>query len=340
MATTTATTTLYVVQHCWFAGPHHGQPPVDYMRLLSTLQDAEQVAYASAHWYATAAAAASSKAVVRTIQLPRGRMSSHTNASASTSGTTMNSNTTSSYGFLTCGRLFWVRPVVAKVTTATPAASYGEAHCIVTHGLFGNCTVQRPCSAPAAAASSTETEENATGLIFVGPHSSHAALQLISSSNSNNSTGVEVPAGSTVQWVPVGPPPSLDQLAREWPTSSSTLTASGAFAHRGNQHDCDMDDSSSSSKRIGLHNAENEWFRTNAKASYSQYSPHHSQHCDKEHRLWDEHAARPPPAKRACRPVQADNYYASGGGLVTAAAAATATAVTTSNGVLGGDMEY
>jgi hypothetical protein len=180
----------------------------------------------------------------------------------------------------------------------------------------------------------------------VGPHSSHAALQLIASSSSTNnnnsgSTVVVVPPGSTVQWVPVGPPPSLDQLAREWPTSSSTLTASGAFAHTtvGNHHaaDCDMDDSSSSSKRVGMHNAENEWFRTNAKSA--QYA----QHCDKEHRLGDyEHATavRPPPAKRACRPVQADNYYTSSstGGLV---AAATAAAVTTSNGVmLGGDMEY
>jgi hypothetical protein len=359
-ATTTTTTTLYVVQHCWFSGPHHhGQPPVDYMRLLSTLQDAEQVAYASAHWYAATTTATSTSlpnkaAVVRTIQLPRGRMSHHNNSNnvASTATTT----TTSSYGFLTCGRLFWVRPVVAKVTTTatTPSSSlsFGEAHCIVTAGLFGNCTSYLP-PRPCSAATSTQDSSSAaaTSLIFVGPHSSHAALQLISSSftssSNNSSTVVVVPPGSTVQWVPVGPPPSLDQLAREWPTSSSTLTPSGgAFAHR-NHNDCDsMDDSSLSSKRVGLHNAENEWFRTNAKSSAQQYAA--SSHCDKEHRMWrDEHAAaRPPPAKRACRPVQADNYYSSstttggGGGLVTTTATAVTTSSCTTSVALGGDMEY
>jgi hypothetical protein len=370
-----ATTTLYVVQHCWFAGPHHhGQPPVDYMRLLSTLQDAEQVAYASAHWYAATAATSTSTlpnkaAVVRTIQLPRGRMSHHHNNNnvASTATATTDTTTTSSYGFLTCGRLFWVRPVVAKVTTTTPASlSFGEAHCIVTAGLFGNCTSclpPRPCSAAAATSTEDSSSAAATSLIFVGPHSSHAALQLISSSsfasssnNSSNSgnhhhstTAVVVPPGSTVQWVPVGPPPSLDQLAREWPTSSSTLTPSGAFAHR-NHNDCDsMDDSSlsSSSKRVGLHNAENEWFRTNAKSSSAQQYAASSHHCNKEHRMWgdEQAAARPPPAKRACRPVQADNYYSSsstgsGGGLVTTTATVVTTSSCTTSVALGGDMEY
>jgi hypothetical protein len=370
-ATTTTTTTLYVVQHCWFSGPHHHghQPPVDYMRLLSTLQDAEQVAYASAHWYAATTTTATSTlpnkaAVVRTIQLPRGRMSHHhnnSNVASTATATTATTTTTSSYGFLTCGRLFWVRPVVAKVTTTTattPASSFGEAHCIVTAGLFGNCTSCLPSRPSSASNTSTEDSSSAaaTSLIFVGPHSSHAALQLISSSsfassNNNSSTVVVVPPGSTVQWVPVGPPPSLDQLAREWPTSSSTLTSSGAFAHH-NHNDCDsMDDSSSlSSKRVGLHNAENEWFRTNAKSSSAQQYAASSHHCNKEHRMWgdEQAAARPPPAKRACRPVQADNYYSSssttttttGGGLVTTTATAVTTSSCTTSVALGGDMEY
>ena len=76
---------LYVVQKCWFAGPHV-KPAVDYRRLFSSVKDAEQVAYQSAHRFA--------KQTVRTIQLQQ--------------------QGSGGYGFVASGTLFWVRRVRAS----------------------------------------------------------------------------------------------------------------------------------------------------------------------------------------------------------------------------------
>jgi hypothetical protein len=316
----TNTTILYVVQHCWYSGPHISTPPVDYMRLLPSLKEAEQVAYASAHWYAnqhqnngTAASAApnTSPAVVRTIQLPSTKP--HQPSSLSMDDDAFATVPTSLYGFITRGRLFWIRPVVATATAS--AVSYGEAHCIVTNGLLGGGSTS-PTMASLTPATSRPS------LIFVGPHSSHAALQLIVSTQ--RGTDSIVPQGATVQWVPVGPPPSLDQLAQEWPQYQSSTTdsdhhtiaiAASSSSSSGAEGDAMMDESSSSTssfKRVGSHDAENEWF----------HHGHHSRHAgstgstmDKEHRLTLDQSSSystqmlgPPTKKRACRPVFENNY--------------------------------
>jgi hypothetical protein len=70
----------------------------------------------------------------------------------------------------------------------------------------------------------TDTEEPIR--VFVGPQSSHMALQLIvtaSSSSSNRSPHPScVPPGSTVQWVPVGSPLQVEQIQNEWPSTRTT----------------------------------------------------------------------------------------------------------------------
>ena len=56
---------FYIVQKCWYSGPNVSSP-IDYLRLLPSVGEAEQVAYQSAHTYATG----SRSPVVRTIQMP------------------------------------------------------------------------------------------------------------------------------------------------------------------------------------------------------------------------------------------------------------------------------
>lgn len=300
---------LYVVQQCWFSGPHV-RPPMDYLRLLPTARDAEQVAYASAHWYANNTNTNNTNnntnntntnntngnnnknAVVRTIQLPK-----------------------KGNGFVAAGQLFWVRPVRATPTTgannvaaALAPVSFGEAHCIVSRGII--------------LGDNDDSHNNSS--IFVGPHSSHAALQLLVAGTSRTTHGNNPPTSPrTVQWVPVGPPPSLDQLAQEWPSptpyhnnpamiSSSASYASCGYHSNNNNHTTEknptmedngscilMDDSSSSSKRTGSYNAENEWFHTAAVAVYN-IDPY-----------WGtDLTARP--AKRACRPTGGNTLGGSG----------------------------
>lgn len=113
---------------------------------------------------------------VRTIQLPDG-----------------------SFGFVAANYLFWVRKVAATATTAAGICKFNEAHCVLSEGLLGGTAKRRNILL---------TEKHS---IFVGPHSSHAALQFLM----GNPQLAE--RGAKIQWVPVGPPPSLAQLAREWP---------------------------------------------------------------------------------------------------------------------------
>lgn len=97
------TLTCYVVQKCWFDGPHVS-PPVDFRGLFVSQRCAEEVAHASAHLYGRAHHSA-----VRTILLAQ-----------------------KSYAFSTAGVLFWVRPVVVTGMPDEP-----QAHVILTGGVLG-----------------------------------------------------------------------------------------------------------------------------------------------------------------------------------------------------------
>jgi hypothetical protein len=171
---------LYAVQKCWYSGPHVA-PTVDYLRLLRTPREAEQIAYHSAHLLAQQSGAGA----VRTIALP-----AHP----------------SQHAFVAAGLVFWVRRVralvVATSTMGHNDAAWDHAHCIVSHGILGGSggSVRRRETADAPLR------------IFVGPQSAHRALQLICG-------GGAVPAGSTVQWVPVGAPPTVQHIPNEWPSA-------------------------------------------------------------------------------------------------------------------------
>ena len=178
------------------------------------------------------------------------------------------------------------------------AHKYGEAHCIVTGGIVGGSGDGRRRGFDSCIDESPR--------VFVGPHSSHAALQLIATNNSTNSsstntnsgTATVVAPGSTVQWVPVGQPASLEQLTHEWPDSAT-------WSRPTNDTDSDyddtgmMDDSTNSGKRVVSDGENSAWFRGSSAGTTAE----------KEHRMMmDSSTTTPPrPAKRACRPTTANH---------------------------------
>jgi hypothetical protein len=182
---------VYIVQRRGYAGWQQSQsPPVDYRRLLMTRSEADQVAYGSAHHFAQGGP-------VRTIQLPDG-----------------------TFGFVSANHLYWVRKVSATATTNGSSISnnyndhnnnkiFGEAHCVLSDGLLGGTCPRRHVLV---------AERHS---IYVGPHSAHAALQYLMSNRSL------AERGATIQWVPVGPPPSLAQLAQEWPVAAASVSGDG-----------------------------------------------------------------------------------------------------------------
>lgn len=270
-----ATVDLYVVQKCWFAGPVVSAA-VDYLRLLTTSKDAEQVAYQSAHLYNNSVNRNSSRGgPVRTIQLPH---SPH-------------------YGFVAAGQLFWVRSVPAASTVPLPPQGWrcGEAHCLVTDGILSgegrNASHRRR-----GFASST-----AEALVYVGPHSSHAALRLAARAGS-------VAAGSTVQWVPVGQPSTVAQLTREWPDSATWHPHhhSSSSSSVATVADVGMDETSSSilssTKRV-VSDAENSWF--SGGGGCARGTGEVVAAAEKEHRMMMDSPSPPRPTKRACRTTSA-----------------------------------
>ena len=222
---------LYVVQKCWYSGPQITTPTLDYMRLLRTKEDAEQIAYHSAHLFATAMAASNASShhniVVRTITLP-----------ASSTAQQPNTIPLSNHAFVAAGQLFWIRRIRAQVvhpptsssssslssSTTTTTHHFDHAHCIVTNGIIGGngCNVRRR--------QFDESTSPAPMRVFVGSQSAHAALQLIvghttSMSHHNGASTSAPPVGSTVQWIPVGAPPSPTQILNEWSHAAQMTTA-------------------------------------------------------------------------------------------------------------------
>ena len=156
---------FFVVQKCWYSGPKV-TPTLDYLRLIPSVSEAEQVAYQSAQTYSGGVTP------VRTIQL------SNKQSAAST------------YGFVSSGTLFWVRRILAYTAAGVPVSSViDSAHCILTNGVIGGTGNGN---------SRRGSEDINSVRVFVGPAGYAWALK--------QSTNGQVPAGSTCQWVPVGKP--------------------------------------------------------------------------------------------------------------------------------------
>ena len=196
------------------------------MRLLRDPQEAEQIAYHSAHLFATAMASASTPGsshhniVVRTISLPASSKTDHSSSYRSTH-----------HAFVAAGQLFWIRRIKAQIVNQPDhhqqqqqhhqlpppqqpqALQFDHAHCIVTDGIIGGTgfNVRRRQFDEDAATAATQPIR-----VFVGSSSSHAALQLVVGSHHHQNHHHPVPVGSTVQWIPVGSPPSPPQILNEW----------------------------------------------------------------------------------------------------------------------------
>ena len=94
----------------------------------------------------------------------------------------------------------------------------------------------------------------------------------------------------TVQWMPVGPPATVEQLACEWPDFAewNSNHHNQHHSHHNNANNMMMmNDDSGSSKRDASENDPTLWFATAASSETT--------------------AAQPPPAKRACRPTTEDH---------------------------------
>jgi hypothetical protein len=197
-----STMDLFVVQKCWFSGPHTF-PPVDCARLFTSAAEAETMAYQSAH----AAAAehnsnhSTTRVVVRTLQLQQ---------------------PTSSFGFCAGSSLFWVRlvpavlvglpphlPVAAAVAAATRSGAQALV-CTHRHALWttshstevGGSYYPRRACLPAAT-------------VFVGPQAAAVALQALTHLGGTAS-------GARMAWLPVGPPP-VASWGKEWPEDTTVL---------------------------------------------------------------------------------------------------------------------
>jgi hypothetical protein len=133
--------TYYIVQRCWFDGPHVS-PPVDYMALFPNQNSAESCAYESAHSY-NSTQPSNQQSVVRTLLLPSG------------------------FACSAAGKLFWVRRVIADLVMGGESSSAAGAHCILRNGIVGGT----------GNANSRRGSETETDCVFAGADS-HARAQL------------------------------------------------------------------------------------------------------------------------------------------------------------------
>jgi hypothetical protein len=197
--------TFYIVQKCWYSGPKV-PPTVDYLRLLPSIGEAEQVAYQSAHTYASVSTQGNSSnstgrnssSVVRTIQIPI-----HHNKD------TMTTQAASSYGFVANGMLFWIRRIRVWISTGVPINTVVDsAHCILSNGVIGLPGTSTRLRATAMMNSTNRTADTEEPCAYVGPAGYAWALQ--------QSASGRIQLGSTIQWIPVGKP-NFENITGEWP---------------------------------------------------------------------------------------------------------------------------
>jgi len=199
---------LYVVQKCWHSGPKQ-HVPVDMLRLFHSQREAEEGAYHSALAFHKAHAKPSSSASVKTLLLPS--YPAHNPQG-------------SSYGFLACGALFWVRALRMTIVAASNQHNGGVCHsaayAILTEGVIGG-TGNR---------NSRRGTETCDGRVFGGDATARAmameAVTRVRYNLTNPSLRVEA------QTVPVGKPPewlSSGAFGGDWPVQAE-LQYNGVLA--------------------------------------------------------------------------------------------------------------
>lgn len=192
---------LFVLQKCWFSGPHH-EPSVDCLRLFTSRREAEEAGFHSAHEFANRSiftAASTNKTVVasvKTILLPPSARGANS----------------SSYAFQTCGKLFWVRALQA--TVVSPGAfsfgnstfPYASAQAVVTKGIIGG--TGNPNSRRGA--------EVSQGRVFVSMDNSQANRRAVEVAGQLQMNMAHNPnANITVVTLPIGKPEH--GAMQDWP---------------------------------------------------------------------------------------------------------------------------
>ena len=197
------------------------------------------------------------------------------------------------YGFLASGMLFWVRHIRAISTNGQ--SQIGEAHGIVQDGILGGN--------PHARRTAPSWDDTVAPFCFVGPHSSHAAARCLQQ---------QPPGGAArqVQWFPVGPPATLEQLRQEWPDHAHWNNNRMAQNHRPHDNvfrsvakDVTMNVSSTSSSSLDNESPSN----NNSKRGGTENDSGllwFSQSAQQQQQL---PAGSQPPAKRACRTTSSEH---------------------------------
>ena len=162
--TTTSTREFFIVQKCWFDGPHV-EPPLDYLRLFGNAHEAEVVAHQSASTFAQ-----HHHAVVRTVLLPQSMQRG------------------SAYAFSAAGRLFWVRKIQASVSGGSEGHKV-SAHAVLTAGVIGGNKSNRR---------GFEVNE---GRVFVGPQSAQWALGVAQQMASSDTYVTWMPLEAYGNWM-------------------------------------------------------------------------------------------------------------------------------------------
>jgi hypothetical protein len=233
---------LFVIQRCWFSGPHI-EPSVDCRRLFTSRREAEEVAYHSAHDYANRSifdcqngAAGTSQprqplfavnAAVKTILLPPSA-----NATA---------NATSSYAFQTGGKLFWVRSVMATVIPPPPpmfmsppmmmmvmshqnptdmgttSTTIDKAEVVFVEGIIGG--TGNPNSRRGSEASEGHVFVSATNFMA---HAKRCAVDVLTKLHMNMRSDVNL----TVECIPIGKAANGNNaVSQDWPPSQRLVQA-------------------------------------------------------------------------------------------------------------------
>uniref|UniRef100_A0A7S0XJI4 Uncharacterized protein n=1 Tax=Pseudo-nitzschia delicatissima TaxID=44447 RepID=A0A7S0XJI4_9STRA len=195
---------LYVVQKCWHSGPKQ-HVPVDMLRLFHSQREAEQGAYHSALAFHKVHSKPNSSASVKTLLLPS--YPAHNPQG-------------SSYGFLACGALFWVRALRMTIVAASSGVCHSAAYAILTEGVIGG-TGNR---------NSRRGTETCDGRVFGGDATARAmameAVTRVRSNLTNPSLRVEaqtLPVGKPAEWLSSG------AFGGDWPVQAE-LQYNGVIA--------------------------------------------------------------------------------------------------------------
>lgn len=224
---------LYVVQKCWHSGPKQ-HVPVDMLRLFHSQREAEQAAYHSALAFRDVHSKPHQQSSgVKTLLLPS--YPAHNPQG-------------SSYGFLACGALFWVRAlrmtiVAAANNNASAAVCHSAAYAILTEGVIGG-TGNR---------NSRRGTETCDGRVFGGDATARAvateAVARVRYNLTNPSLRVEtqmVPVGKPAEWLSSG------AFAGDWPMQAELWT------NHSNNNDTSLPFGATPKRQMGL-GQENSW---------------------------------------------------------------------------------